>query len=142
MSPITASAHIREYKSPQNWHAQLGHLAFRICFNVLCRFNLPVSLNNQLSICSACHMSKSKPLPFSLSSTRVNHPLELIYTNVWGPAPMFSTNDNKFYVSFLDAYSRYTWLFPISQKSDICYGGLLGVLPVCSPGVLPVLHKT
>jgi hypothetical protein len=33
---------------------------------------------------------------------------------------MFSTNGNKFYVSFLDAYSCYTWLFPISHKSDIC----------------------
>jgi hypothetical protein len=98
----------------------LGHPAFRICFNVLSIFNLPVSSNNQLLTCSACHMSKSKQLHFSLSSTRVNHPLELIYTDVWGPAPMFSTNGNKFYVSFLDAYSRYTWLFPISHKSDVC----------------------
>jgi hypothetical protein len=93
---------------------------FAFVFNVLSRFNLPVSSNNQLLTCSACHMSKSKLLPFSLSSTRVNHPLELIYTDVWGLAPMFSTNGNKFYVYFLDAYSRYTWLFPISHKNDVC----------------------
>jgi hypothetical protein len=65
-------------------------------------------------------MSKSKQHHFSLSLTRVNHPLELIYTNVWGPTPMFSTNGNKFYVSFLDAYICYTWLFPISHKSVVC----------------------
>jgi hypothetical protein len=120
VSPRSASTHIGEHTSPQNWHAQLGHPVFRICFNVLFRFNLPVSSNNQLLTCSAYHMSKSKQIPFSLSSTHVNHPLELIYTDVWGPAPVFSRNGNKFYVSFLDAYSRYTWLFPISHKSDVC----------------------
>ena len=33
---------------------------------------------------------------------------------------MFSTNGNKFYVSFLDAYSCYTLLFPISHESNVC----------------------
>jgi hypothetical protein len=65
-------------------------------------------------------MSKSKHLSFSLSPTHVHHPLELIYTDVWGPSPMYSTTRNTFYVSFLDAYSRYTWLFPMSRKSDVC----------------------
>ena len=30
-----------------------------------------------------------------------------------------STSGNKFYVSFLDHYSKYTWLYPIPQKSDV-----------------------
>jgi transposase InsO family protein len=71
-------------------------------------------------ICPACHISKSKQLSFPLSLTRVNHPLELIYTNVWGPSPFCSSVGNKYYISFLDAYSRYTWLFLMSNKSDAC----------------------
>ena len=34
VSPRFASTHIGERTSPQNWHARLGHPAFRICFNV------------------------------------------------------------------------------------------------------------
>lgn len=44
----------------------------------------------------------------------------MIYTDVWGPSPLCSTVGNKYYVSFLDVHSRYTWLFTISLKSDVC----------------------
>jgi hypothetical protein len=99
---------------------RLGHPAFLLCSSVLSKFNLLVFPNNEHLACPACHMSKSHQLPFSQSSTRVNHPLEMIYTDVWGPSPLCSTVGNKYYVSFLDAHSRYTWLFPISLKSDVC----------------------
>ncbi len=36
-----------------------------------------------------------------------------------GPLPICSHNGFKYYVYFLDAYSHYTWLFPMSCKSDI-----------------------
>ena len=48
----------------------------------------------------------------------INAPLDLIYYDLWGPSPVFSRTGNKYYISFLDAYSRYTWLFPISRKND------------------------
>jgi hypothetical protein len=28
-------------------------------------------------------------------------------------------NGNRFYVSFIDAYSRYTWFYPIQAKFDV-----------------------
>jgi hypothetical protein len=46
-------------------------------------------------------------------------PLALIFTDVWGPAPVCSRSGFKYYVSFLDAYSKYTWLYPICSKSDV-----------------------
>jgi transposase InsO family protein len=42
----------------------------------------------------------------------------LIYTNVWGPSPICSQHGFKYYVSFLDVSSRYTWLYPMTKKSD------------------------
>ena len=36
------------------------------------------------------------------------------------PPPLIcSINGFKYYVSFLDAHTHYTWLFPISCKSDV-----------------------
>ena len=42
----------------------------------------------------------------------------MIYSDLWGPSPVCSRTGNKYYISFLDAYSHYTWLFPISHKND------------------------
>jgi hypothetical protein len=44
--------------------------------------------------------------------------LALIYSDVWGPSPIVSRTGFRYYISFLDAYSRYTWLFPMHHKND------------------------
>ena len=46
-------------------------------------------------------------------------PLELVVADVWGPAPVTSSNGYKYYVSFLDAYSRYTWICLLKTKSEV-----------------------
>jgi histone deacetylase 1/2 len=37
---------------------------------------------------------------------------------VWGPAQT-SISGYKFYVSFIDAYSRFTWVYLLKHKSDV-----------------------
>ena len=39
--------------------------------------------------------------------------------DMWGPTPICSTSGFKYYVSLLDDFSRYTWLYPISCKGDV-----------------------
>jgi histone deacetylase 1/2 len=64
-------------------------------------------------------MEKSHDLPFKNSASILLHPLDLIFTDVWGPALVPSTTGAKYYVSFLDDYSKFLWLFPIQLKSDV-----------------------
>jgi hypothetical protein len=106
-----------ERASIDRWHSKLGHPAFKVVSRILSKFNLPVVRNNNGPM--SCPTSKSKQLVFFSSSTRVKNLLELIYTNVWGPSPLFSNNGFKYYVSFLDSHSRYTWLFPMVCKGDV-----------------------
>jgi histone deacetylase 1/2 len=54
-------------------------------------------------------------LPFSLSQHVTTAPLELIYSDVWGPAQT-SVSGHNYYVSFVDAYSHFTWLYLIKHK--------------------------
>ena len=35
-----------------------------------------------------------------------------------GPTPLSSTSGAKYYVIFVDAYSKYTWLYLLSHKSQ------------------------
>jgi hypothetical protein len=45
-------------------------------------------------------------------------PLQLVYTDVWGPAPK-SIGRKKYYVSFIDDFSKFTWVYLIKFKSEV-----------------------
>jgi histone deacetylase 1/2 len=43
-------------------------------------------------------------------------PLELVFSDVWGPASE-SFGRFKYYVSFIDDYSKFTWVYLLKKKS-------------------------
>ena len=54
-----------------------------------------------------------------MSSLTIHSPLEIIYTDVWGPAFIESINQNKYFVIFLDHFTKFIWLYPIKYKYDV-----------------------
>jgi histone deacetylase 1/2 len=105
--------------SSSHWHSRLGHPATPIVRHVLRRHDLPlVSSNKEPAVCDACQQGKSHQLPFSVSNYVAKTPLELIYSDVWGHAQT-SVSGHNYYVSFIDAYSRSTWIYLLKHKSDV-----------------------
>ena len=45
-------------------------------------------------------------------------PLELVYSDVWGKAPE-SVGRKQYYVSFIDDYSKFTWIYLLRYKSEV-----------------------
>jgi histone deacetylase 1/2 len=43
-------------------------------------------------------------------------PLELIHSDVWGPA---IASSGKYYVSFIDDYLHFCWIYILKHKSDV-----------------------
>jgi hypothetical protein len=70
------------------------------------------------SLCDVCQCAKSHQLPFSRSSSVSKVPLELVLTDVWGSAPT-SIGNNKYYISFIGDYSKFTWFFLLKNKSEV-----------------------
>jgi Integrase core domain/GAG-pre-integrase domain len=95
------------------WHKRLGHPSDRILNSFL---NFP--LNNYIS-CDICKLAKQTRLPFSLSISKSKAPFELIHSDVWGPAPTTSYNDFRYFVLFIDDFSRATWLYLLKSKSEV-----------------------
>jgi hypothetical protein len=101
------------------WHNRLGHPSSSVFQLLLCHSQLSLSSSQrQESLCEPCQLAKSKKLPFLISSRISNFPLELIRSDVW-TSPVKSISGCKFYVLFVDDFSRFTWLFPLKHKSDI-----------------------
>lgn len=62
---------------------------------------------------------KACKLPFKLSDTVASPPLELVHSDVWGPAHTNSVIGFRCYVLFIDELPKYTWLFPSLYGSDV-----------------------
>jgi histone deacetylase 1/2 len=101
--------------SRDKWHCRLGHPATQIVQHILHHRQLPSSKLQNNVICDACQQGKSHQLPFSLSSHVVSTPLEIIYSDVWGPAQPY-VGGHTYYVSFIDGYNRFTWLYLLKRK--------------------------
>jgi len=43
-------------------------------------------------------------------------PLQLIFVDIWNPSHTPSTNGSLYYISFLDAFSRFAWLYLLTSK--------------------------
>ncbi|KAL5767184.1 hypothetical protein ACOSQ2_013967 [Xanthoceras sorbifolium] len=101
------------------WHVKLGHPSLSVVQQFLKMSKIPFKDNATLKFCDSCKCGKMHQLPFPTSQTRAKHPLELIFSDVWGPAPMLSTQGYKYYIHFVDSYTRYTWIYPLQAKSEV-----------------------
>ncbi|PKU67898.1 Retrovirus-related Pol polyprotein from transposon TNT 1-94 [Dendrobium catenatum] len=99
------------------WHQRLGHPA--ISTQRLLSTVLPTStLSNTSFHCSACVRAKSHRLSFILSSPKTTKCLQLIHSDIWGPSPVVSLNGYKYYLLFVDDYTRFSWVYPLRTKSE------------------------
>ncbi|XP_010545858.1 PREDICTED: uncharacterized protein LOC104818098, partial [Tarenaya hassleriana] len=101
------------------WHSRLGHPSVEILHKVLCRLSLPSSSSSSLSFhCEFCSINKSYKLSFFSSSVMSSRPLEVVFSDVW-MSPIESFNGYRYYVVFVDHFTRYTWLYPLKRKSHV-----------------------
>ena len=64
-------------------------------------------------------LQSKKRLPFPLSSSKSKKCFDLIHIDVWGPYSVTSIHGHKYFFTIVDDYSRYTWVFPLKQKSKV-----------------------
>jgi hypothetical protein len=104
----------------RDWHNRLGHPSSKVLASVINSHSLPL-LSKQPSdfLCESCNCNKSHRLPFGISTLSSSQPLELIYSDVWGPSPILSNDGFQYYVIFVDHFTKYTWLYPLRLKSDV-----------------------
>ena len=94
----------------------MGHCNFTVVQNVLNECN--ISYTSQKQFCAPCIRGKLHQLPFHTSVSQYTEPLQLIFIDIWGPAPVCASNGARYYISFLDAHTKYTWLFLLHNKSQ------------------------
>ena len=69
--------------------------------------------------CTSYQLGKQLTLSFNNSKFISNNIFELIYSDVWGPSPIASIGGSRYFVVFIDNYSRCSWIFPMKSRSKI-----------------------
>ena len=77
----------------------------------------PVSIEN--FDCVSCQFGKQPVLPFNSSESISTNIFDLIHSDVWGPSPVSSIGGSRYFVIFVDDYSRYNWIFNMKHHSKL-----------------------
>jgi hypothetical protein len=115
----TRTALIGERVSIDQWHNRLGHPATPLVRRILSKHRLPVVSNKSALLCPACQQGKLHKLHFGASLSVSKDSLDLLYLDVWGPAPLLFSNNKRYFLCIVDDFSKYFWLFPLTYKSDV-----------------------
>ncbi|KAJ9561477.1 hypothetical protein OSB04_006637 [Centaurea solstitialis] len=99
------------------WHKRLGHISKqRIQRLIDERILNSIDLTN-FQVCVECIKGKQTNAR-RLGSNRATDVLELIHTDICGPFPTASWNGQRYFITFIDDYSRYGYLYLIHEKSQ------------------------
>jgi hypothetical protein len=77
----------------------------------------PVSKDN--FDCVSCQLGKQLALPFHNSEFMSIGIFDLIHSDVWGPSPINSIGGSRYFVIFVDDYSRYSWVFLMRSHDEL-----------------------
>jgi len=70
-------------------------------------------------LCDACELGKHTRSVYPNIGLRSCEPFMLIHSDVWGPCSVTSVSGFKGFVTFIDCYTRMTWIYMIKGKNEV-----------------------
>ena len=63
-----------------------------------------------------CQFGKQTALLFNNSVSHAHSSFDLIHSDVWGPSPISTPGGSRYFVIFVDDFSRYTWIYLFKNR--------------------------
>ena len=102
------------------WHYRLGHASFPRMKSIHYS-DSDVNISDQSYHCEICPLAKMQKLPFQSSTTTTKCCFELIHVDIWGPYKTPTVYNQKYFLTIVDDFSRFTWIFLMQFKSEASY---------------------
>ncbi|KAL2248265.1 UNVERIFIED_CONTAM: Retrovirus-related Pol polyprotein from transposon TNT 1-94 [Sesamum indicum] len=101
------------------WHNRLGHMSEKGMNVLKSKGRLPELKSVEVGHCEHCVFGKQKRVSFlTTRRTPRKEKLELVHTDLWGPAPVSSLGGSTYYMTFVDDSTRKVWVYFLKRKSD------------------------
>lgn len=103
-------------------HRTLGHVNFSY-LKEMCNKQMLEGLPNELESdylkCGICIQNKMHNLAFTNERTRAKEILEIVHTDSNGPHATTGLNGEKYFLTFIDDYSKVAKVYCIKSKSEV-----------------------
>jgi hypothetical protein len=104
-------------------HRRLGHIALNTIRNLVRNkaiAGIHLIDDNPSLACDSCEYAKTtrKPIQKQREGPQATAFGDEIHSDVWGPSTPESLGGRKYYVTFTDDYSRYSWIQPLHTKDE------------------------
>jgi transposase InsO family protein len=104
------------------WHRVLGHrdiAAIRKLAEKKLALGIEIMSCNCQDECETCLKGKFSRLPFQKSKSTSSAVLDLVHTDVCGPMQTETPGKKRYYLTFIDDFSRYSMVYLLAKKSDV-----------------------
>ena len=102
------------------WNRRFAHLHYRALLTVSKAVIGILELQaNHESVCKGCAQGKNVKSPFPSSDNKAKGILDIVHLDVCGPMTATSLSRYVYYVSFIDDYSRKTWIYFLKGKNEV-----------------------
>ena len=95
----------------------MGHPSFQLMSHMFP--SLFRKIRSSKFSCEVCQLAKHTRVPYFSSDNKSFEPLSIVHSNVWGPCRVSSTFGFRWFVTFIDECTRYTWVYLLKEKSDV-----------------------
>ena len=110
-------------ESADLWHQRLGHLGEQQLKEIMSKEmvrGMKIPKSAQLIFCEGCVGGKMKRKSFHVvGELRSTRRLEQVHSDVCGPMPVESLGRKRYFVTFIDDFSRCCAVYFIRQKSEV-----------------------
>lgn len=102
------------------WHKRMGHLNLADVKRLeSCAEGITITNKDVDTVCIPCCEAKQTRLPFPHSGSRAKALLEIVHTDLCGPMETPSAGGAKYFITFIDDYSRKVYVYFLKNKMDI-----------------------
>ena len=120
VSQISVHCNNVSLSSTRLWHYRLGHPPY-VKLNMMSN-ELRISSDFEPSNhCSICPLAKQIRLPFISSNHLSSEPFNLIHLDIWGPFHTMFIEGFQYFLTIVDDYTRFTWVYFLCAKSDFFF---------------------
>ncbi|KAM1466210.1 hypothetical protein ACFX2I_031434 [Malus domestica] len=102
------------------WHQRLGHPSEEILARMLKATDITISKDSCPNMCTSCVKGKMCRQVFPVRQNKAKCLFEKVHSDVWGPSQIQYVEGYKYYITFVDEFSRFMWIFPMINKSEAC----------------------
>ena len=100
------------------WHCRLGHINKKRIAQLQKDGVLESFEHKSHDTCESCLLGKMTKSPFSVSFEKGKDLLDIIHTDEYGSFRSATRDAYRYYVTFIDDFRRYGYVYLIRHKSD------------------------